>query len=56
MDRIKIFGEARQSATKILVVITDGQSNDRNKLPNAAEEASRKNIISMAIGVRVFLL
>ncbi|XP_056628082.1 integrin alpha-M-like isoform X2 [Triplophysa dalaica] len=48
---IKIFGEARQSAKKILVVITDGQSNDRNQLSNAAEEASRKNIISMAIGV-----
>ncbi|XP_057214168.1 integrin alpha-X-like [Triplophysa rosa] len=46
-----IFGEARQSATKILLVITDGESNDRAELPNASKEASRKNIICMAIGV-----
>ncbi|KAG7325496.1 hypothetical protein KOW79_011812 [Hemibagrus wyckioides] len=42
---------ARDSANRVLVVITDGQSNDRQKLPSAADEADRKKIIRYAIGV-----
>lgn len=51
MDREEIFREARQSATKILLVITDGQSHDKGQLQSASMEASRKNIMCIAIGV-----
>lgn len=42
---------ARPSATRILLVITDGQSHDRGELLNASKEALEKNIICIAIGV-----
>ncbi|KAL1263791.1 hypothetical protein QQF64_004146, partial [Cirrhinus molitorella] len=44
-------GGARPSAKKILVVITDGVSHDRNLLPSAASQAEAKNIARFAIGV-----
>ncbi|KAI5615848.1 integrin alpha-X-like, partial [Silurus asotus] len=45
---------AREKANRVLVVITDGQSHDRNDLPSAANSAEEKKIIRYAIGVRIF--
>ncbi|XP_016113609.1 integrin alpha-X-like [Sinocyclocheilus grahami] len=42
-------GGARQSAVKILIVITDGRSNDEPHLRGAVEKAEKKNIIRFAI-------
>ncbi|KAI5609730.1 integrin alpha-X-like [Silurus asotus] len=42
---------AREKANRVLVVITDGQSHDRNDLPSAANSAEKKKIIRYAIGV-----
>lgn len=36
---------------RVLIVITDGESNDRKELPAAAALAERKNIVRFAIGV-----
>ncbi|XP_073684902.1 integrin alpha-X-like [Garra rufa] len=44
-------GGARSSAKKILVVITDGESHDRNLLSNAASQAEANSIARFAIGV-----
>ncbi|XP_067225182.1 integrin alpha-M-like [Chanodichthys erythropterus] len=44
-------GGARPSAKKILLVITDGVSHDRDLLKGAASQAEAKNIIRFAIGV-----
>ncbi|XP_026133266.1 integrin alpha-X [Carassius auratus] len=44
-------GGARQSAIKILIVITDGRSNDEPHLRGAVEKAEKKNIIRFAIGI-----
>lgn len=44
-------GGARPSASKILVVITDGESTD-SKLTEAVQLAQAKNITRYAIGVR----
>ncbi|KAK9965085.1 hypothetical protein ABG768_004194 [Culter alburnus] len=44
-------GGARPSASKILVVITDGESSDPNDLTAAVQQAQAKNIIRYAIGV-----
>uniref|UniRef100_A0AAU6SI68 CD11b n=1 Tax=Ctenopharyngodon idella TaxID=7959 RepID=A0AAU6SI68_CTEID len=44
-------GGARPSASKILVVITDGESTDPNDLTAAVQQAQAKNIIRYAIGV-----
>uniref|UniRef100_A0A671M6V4 Integrin alpha-M-like n=1 Tax=Sinocyclocheilus anshuiensis TaxID=1608454 RepID=A0A671M6V4_9TELE len=44
-------GGARQSAVKILIVITDGRSNDEPHLRGAVEKAEKKNIIRFAIGI-----
>ncbi len=46
-------GGARPSAIKILIVITDGRSNDEPHLRGAVEKAEKKNIIRYAIGVRI---
>ena len=45
-------GGSRDGASKILIVITDGESNDRDRLPSATEAANRKSIVRFAIGVR----
>lgn len=41
----------RQSAKKILVVITDGESHDRNSMERVVSQAERKGIVRFAIGV-----
>ncbi|RXN38825.1 integrin alpha-M-like protein [Labeo rohita] len=44
-------GGARPSASKILVVITDGESTDKYFLAEAVQQAQAKNITRYAIGV-----
>ncbi|XP_051770688.1 integrin alpha-X-like isoform X19 [Ctenopharyngodon idella] len=44
-------GGARPSASKILVVITDGESTDPDDLTAAVQQAQAKNITRYAIGV-----
>ncbi|XP_026078962.1 integrin alpha-X-like isoform X2 [Carassius auratus] len=44
-------GGARPSAKKILLVITDGESHDRNSLKSVTSQADAKNIVRFAIGV-----
>ncbi|KAL2082055.1 hypothetical protein ACEWY4_021873 [Coilia grayii] len=44
-------GGARPDATKVLIVITDGQSVDGYNLPFAIDMADAKNIIRFAVGV-----
>lgn len=44
-------GGARLSAKKVLLVITDGESNDRSSLKYVASQAEAKNIVRFAIGV-----
>ncbi|KAF4085381.1 hypothetical protein AMELA_G00117390 [Ameiurus melas] len=47
---------ARENANRVMVVITDGESHDRNELGNAAQNAERKKITRYAIGVgRAFI-
>ncbi|XP_026017020.1 integrin alpha-M-like, partial [Astatotilapia calliptera] len=41
----------RPNAKKVLIVITDGQSNDRTSLDGAVQLAESKNIVRFAIGV-----
>uniref|UniRef100_A0A8C2IXT8 Si:dkey-32n7.4 n=1 Tax=Cyprinus carpio TaxID=7962 RepID=A0A8C2IXT8_CYPCA len=47
----KPAGGLRPSAKKVLIVITDGASNDRNLLDDAATEAEANKIVRFAIGV-----
>ncbi|XP_042363353.1 integrin alpha-X-like [Plectropomus leopardus] len=42
---------ARPNVKKVLIVITDGASNDRRSLPEAAAKAEAENIVRFAIGV-----
>uniref|UniRef100_A0A3Q4MQG5 VWFA domain-containing protein n=1 Tax=Neolamprologus brichardi TaxID=32507 RepID=A0A3Q4MQG5_NEOBR len=42
---------SRPNVKKVLIVITDGQSHDRNHLHSAAQLAESKNIVRFAIGV-----
>ncbi|XP_068162336.1 integrin alpha-M [Antennarius striatus] len=42
---------SRPNAKKVLIVITDGESNDHDFLPAAKELAEKKNIVRFAIGV-----
>ncbi|XP_053540892.1 integrin alpha-M [Ictalurus punctatus] len=42
---------ARENANRVLVVITDGESHDRDQLGNAAQDAEQKKITRYAIGV-----
>ncbi|KAL3967661.1 phylloquinone omega-hydroxylase/docosahexaenoic acid omega-hydroxylase [Sarotherodon galilaeus] len=42
---------SRPNVKKVLIVITDGQSNDRTDLGGAAQRAESKNIVRFAIGV-----
>ncbi|XP_067285938.1 integrin alpha-X-like [Pseudorasbora parva] len=52
MDELFITeGGMRQSAIKILIVITDGRSNDGPNLRGAVEKAEKKNIIRFAVGI-----
>ncbi|XP_052467005.1 integrin alpha-X [Carassius gibelio] len=47
----KPAGGLRPSSKKVLVVITDGASHDRDLLYNAATQAEANNIVRFAIGV-----
>uniref|UniRef100_A0A672KEJ3 Integrin alpha-X-like n=1 Tax=Sinocyclocheilus grahami TaxID=75366 RepID=A0A672KEJ3_SINGR len=49
----KAINKLVQSAVKILIVITDGRSNDEPHLRGAVEKAEKKNIIRFAICVRI---
>ncbi|XP_077080765.1 integrin alpha-X isoform X2 [Siphateles boraxobius] len=52
MDELFITeGGVRQSAIKMLIVITDGRSNDEPHLRGAVEKAEKKNIIRFAVGI-----
>ncbi|XP_030610790.1 integrin alpha-M-like [Archocentrus centrarchus] len=42
---------SRPNVKKVLIVITDGESNDRNDLRGAAQLAENENIVRFAIGV-----
>ncbi|XP_014833771.1 PREDICTED: integrin alpha-X-like [Poecilia mexicana] len=42
---------SRSNVKRILIVITDGESQDRSQLPAATQSADRKNILRFAIGV-----
>ncbi|XP_039472562.1 integrin alpha-X-like [Oreochromis aureus] len=43
--------DSRQNVKKVLIVITDGESNDRHDLGGAAQQAESKNIVRFSIGV-----
>lgn len=42
---------SRSGVTKVLIVITDGESNDNSQLESAADFAEKKKIVRFAIGV-----
>ncbi|XP_042073935.1 integrin alpha-X-like [Haplochromis burtoni] len=42
---------SRPNVKKVLIVITDGESNDRQNLRDATKRAENKNIVRFAIGV-----
>lgn len=42
---------AREGATKVMIVVTDGESHDGEELPNALEECESRNITRYAIAV-----
>lgn len=43
---------ARASATKVLIVITDGEKTERLRYRDVIPEAEREGIVRYAIGVR----
>lgn len=53
-DREKVFSPqqgSRPNVKKVLIVITDGASNDRENLEGAVEQAKNKSIARFVIGV-----
>lgn len=42
---------ARESATKVMIVVTDGESHDGEELPDALKECEDRNITRYAIAV-----
>uniref|UniRef100_A0A8C7CER3 Integrin subunit alpha 10 n=1 Tax=Oncorhynchus kisutch TaxID=8019 RepID=A0A8C7CER3_ONCKI len=42
---------AREGATKVMIVVTDGESHDWEELPDALEECEKRNITRYAIAV-----
>ncbi|KAM3872676.1 integrin alpha-10 [Diretmus argenteus] len=42
---------AREGATKVMIVVTDGESHDGEELPEALEECEKRNITRYAIAV-----
>uniref|UniRef100_A0A7N8XS57 Integrin, alpha 10 n=1 Tax=Mastacembelus armatus TaxID=205130 RepID=A0A7N8XS57_9TELE len=42
---------AREGATKVMIVVTDGESHDGEELPDALEECNNRNITRYAIAV-----
>ncbi|CAN9509075.1 unnamed protein product [Ophioblennius macclurei] len=48
---------SRENVNKVMIVITDGESQDRNNLPSSVDLADQKKIIRFAVGVgRAFTL
>lgn len=53
-DREQVFSPqqgSRPNVKKVLIVITDGASNDRENLEGAVEQAKNKSIARFVIGV-----
>ncbi|KAM7383419.1 hypothetical protein PAMP_003075 [Pampus punctatissimus] len=46
---------AREGATKVMIVVTDGESHDGEELPDALEECETRNITRYAIAVSISL-
>ena len=46
---------AREGATKVMIVVTDGESHDGEELPDALEECVSRNITRYAIAVSISL-
>lgn len=42
---------AREGATKVMIVVTDGESHDEDELPDALMECESRNITRYAIAV-----
>lgn len=42
---------AREGATKVMIVVTDGESHDGEELPAALEQCEERNITRYAIAV-----
>lgn len=42
---------AREGATKVMIVVTDGESHDGEDLPEALAECEKRNITRYAIAV-----
>lgn len=42
---------SRENVGKVLIVITDGESQEKNLLPDAVKAAENKKIVRFAIGV-----
>lgn len=45
---------AREGATKVMIVVTDGESHDGDELPDALNECISRNITRYAIAVSIF--
>lgn len=50
-DVFSPYRGSRAGVTKVLIVITDGESNDNTELASAADFAEKKKIVRFAIGV-----
>lgn len=46
---------SRPNVKKVMIVITDGESQDPQQLPGAVWEADAKKIVRFAIGVRCII-
>lgn len=46
---------SRPNTKKVLIVITDGESQDNSDLPSAAKSAENKKIVRFAIGVSIII-
>lgn len=44
---------AREGATKVMIVVTDGESHDGEELPAALEQCEERNITRYAIAVSI---
>lgn len=42
---------ARDGATKVMIVVTDGESHDGDELPDVLDECEKRNITRYAIAV-----
>lgn len=47
---------SRENVRKVLIVITDGESQEKYQLPSAVQEAENKKIVRFAIGVSVIYI